>query len=262
MLLIKNKRLRQIFALAETSNFLFLKLLIKGERGAREYPGVVYREYLARAGKDIWRSASIFQLFPELAEKPPRIVLEHIPGQGIHDAVDELAYLALTTKAMAPSMVFEIGTFRGRTALNFALNSPSAARVLTLDLPLEDADTGHLGSADLALTRRRQVGREYQGKDVSNKIEQLFGDSRVFDFTPYEGLADIVFIDGGHTYEVARSDTMNALRLCRPGGVILWHDFGNYGVYADVIRAVLDCVPADEVYQIDSTQLALYRKPS
>jgi predicted O-methyltransferase YrrM len=261
MLLSKNKRLRQIAALAETSNLLFFKLLFAGRRGAREYPGVVYREYLARAGKDIWRSASIFDLLPDLREKPQRIVLEHLPGQGIHDAVDELAYLALITRSIAPMLVFEIGTFRGRTALNFAINSPDACRVLTLDLPLEGVDTEHLDPADRALARSRQVGHQYEGKDVSHKIQQLYGDSRTFDFSPYEGHADIVFIDGGHTYEIARSDTENALRICRPGGVILWHDFGNYGDYADVVRGVLDCVPADDVYQIDSTQLAFYRRP-
>jgi predicted O-methyltransferase YrrM len=245
MLITKNKTLRQIVAVAETTNLLFLKLLLRKRRGAREFPGVIYREYLSRAGRDIWRSASIFELFPELAEKQPRIVLEHLPGNGIHDAVNELAYLALVCHAIAPSLVFEIGTFRGRTALNFALNSPDDCRVLTLDLPLEEAGGAHLGSADRALAQRREVGREYVGKDVSHKIEQLYGDSRFFSFAPYEAQADIVFIDGGHTYDIALCDTRNALRLCRPGGVILWHDFGNYGAYADVIRAVLDSVPAD-----------------
>ena len=127
--------------------------------------------------------------------------------------------------------------------------------------PLEETEAADLGPADRALTQRRRVGQEYANKDVTHKIEQLYGDSRSFDFAPYAGQADIVFIDGGHTYEIARSDTENAIRLCRPGGAILWHDFGNYGDYADVVRAVLDCLPADEVYQIGSTQLALYRKP-
>ena len=39
------------------------------------------------------------------------------------------------TRALEPTCIFEIGTFRGRTAMNFALNSPETCRVFTLDLP-------------------------------------------------------------------------------------------------------------------------------
>jgi predicted O-methyltransferase YrrM len=35
------------------------------------------------------------------------------------------------TRALAPGIIFEIGTFRGRAALNFALNSPEHCRVFT-----------------------------------------------------------------------------------------------------------------------------------
>ena len=41
-------------------------------------------------------------------------------GEGIDVHMDELAYLALMTKSMSPRCIFEIGAFRGRTALNFA----------------------------------------------------------------------------------------------------------------------------------------------
>ena len=259
MLISRNKLLRQAVALAETTNLLMLKLFWKNRTAAREYPGSIYRNYLARAGRDIWRSASIFDLFPELTQ-PRRITLEHLPGEGVHAPVEELAYLALAARAMQPDLIFEIGTFRGRTALNFALNSPDECSVYTLDLPVEAPPDAAPGSADRNLVGLRQVGSDYAGRDVEAKIHQLFGDSRSFDFAPFEGKADLVFIDGGHSYEVALSDTRNALRLCRHGGVILWHDFGNYGDYADIVRAVLDVLPAEEIFQVENTQLALYRK--
>ena len=34
------------------------------------------------------------------------------------------------------------------------------------------------------------------------------------------------------------------MRMCRPGGVIVWHDWANFGEYHDVMRAVLDLAPA------------------
>jgi predicted O-methyltransferase YrrM len=259
MLITPRKRLRQLVAIAETANVLFLKLLFRNRKAAHHYPGVLYREYLARVRSDKWRSAGIFELFPELPERS-RVVLEHLPGEGLRTSVDELAYLALATRALAPSTVFEIGTFRGRTALNFALNSPPTCRVYTLDLPIDHSGTTGFNYADSALVHRRELGRDYAGTDVAGKIHQLLGDSREFDFAPFEGKVDLVFIDGGHTYEVARSDTENALRICRHGGAILWHDFGNYGDYGEIVRAALDCLPGDEIYQIENTQLALYRK--
>lgn len=58
-----------------------------------------------------------------------------------------------------------------------------------------------------------------------------------------------------------RSDTRNALAMLRPGGVVIWDEFANYGDYHDVTRAVLDEVPADKIVQIAHTQLAAYRMP-
>jgi hypothetical protein len=71
---------------------------------------------------------------------------------------------------------------------------------------------------------------------------------------------DIVFVDGAHHYAAVVSDTRNALKITRPGGWVIWHDFANYGDYNDVTRAVLSLLRGEEVVQIDSTQLAVHQK--
>lgn len=44
-------------------------------------------------------------------------------------------------------------------------------------------------------------------------------------FARYDGSApDLVFIDGGHSYEQARRDYENAVRILAPGGTIALHD--------------------------------------
>ena len=44
-------------------------------------------------------------------------------------------------------------------------------------------------------------------------------------FERYDGrVPDLVFIDGGHSYEQARRDYENALRILAPGGTIALHD--------------------------------------
>lgn len=259
MLLVKNKLVRQIFGLFETGNLLSLKLLIRNRSALRTYPGYVFRDYMRLVRRDRWISMGILELFPELGET--RIVLQHMAGRGIYTPIDELAYLALISRALEPKRIFEIGTFRGRTALNFALNSPDGCRIFTMDLPPEGRDelSLELGAADRGIVEASETGVDYQGKQEASKIVQLFGDSNSFDFSPYFGEMDIVFVDGAHDYLSVRSDSQNAKRMIRPGGVIVWHDFANYGDYNDVTRAVLELFPPARIVQIENSQLAVFR---
>lgn len=118
----------------------------------------------------------------------------------------ELASLAYLMKVLKPRIVFEIGTFIGRTTRLLAVNSPSTCRVLTLDL--EPVHVKH------------EIGEAFKGMPESDKIKQLYGDSRAFDFSPWYDLCDFVWVDACHDYDYVVSDTQNALKLCRPGGWI------------------------------------------
>ena len=261
MLMTSKKWLRQIFSVLETGNLLFLKLLWKNRSQARVFPGMIFRDYMSLAGREKWVCRDLFKI---LAIPPgTRITLEHMTGNGIASPLDELAYLALVTQVLQPKQIMEIGTFRGRTALNFALNSPPDCRVLTLDLPpknraLMQASTN---AADANIIEQSQSGIDYRDKDVSHKIEQLYGNSLEYDFSSYYGQIDLVFVDGAHHYDAVVSDTRQALQLVRPGGAIIWHDFANYGDYHDVTRAILAEIGGDHITQISNTQLAIYLAP-
>ena len=68
------------------------------------------------------------------------------------------------------------------------------------------------------------------------RITQLYGDSASFDFSPWYGQMDFVFVDGAHAYNYVVNDTNIALKLLNPrGGIIIWHD---YGVWKGVTRAL------------------------
>ena len=262
MLLIRNKPIRLLLGTLETLNFLSLKLWLRNPARARAFAGRIFRNYMSLVGRDQWPCRSIDEIFPQMTDN--RIALEHLQGGGIFNPIDELAYLALITRNIRPRLVFEIGTFRGRTALNFALNSPPDCVVYTLDLAPEDKLQAkeRLYAADADVAQKSRPGIDYQGKDVAPKIRQLYGDSTRFDFSPYYGKGDLIFIDGAHHYEAVYSDTQNALKMLADGGAVVWHDFATYGDYNDVTRAVLDLLPADEVVQIDNSLLAIYRKPT
>jgi len=79
------------------------------------------------------------------------------------------------------------------------------------------------------------IGRKYLDAGWGKRVCQIYADSREWDTRAYpDGFFDTAFIDGGHTAAVVESDTRQALRLVRAGGLLMWHDFCPQ---EDVIRA-------------------------
>jgi hypothetical protein len=126
---------------------------------------------------------------------------------GSHTA--DIISLCLLCQILQPRVVFQIGTWRGYAAFHFALNTPDDSEIFTLDLP--DANPGLYW---------------FENSAVAGKITTLSGDSATFDYAPFHGKTDLFFVDGAHSYEYVRSDTLHALKCCHPGSVIAWHDFG------------------------------------
>src|ERR1700733_484438 len=126
-----------------------------------------------------------------------------------------------------PKTIFEIGTFDGRTTLNMASHSGQDARVFTLDLPPSSIDETALtiDAGDRLFIDKPASGIRFVGTDVAHKIKQLFGDSATFDFSSFAGKIDFLFVDGSHSYEYVIKDSLTALNLIKPNGIILWHDY-------------------------------------
>lgn len=135
-------------------------------------------------------------------------------------AVD-IVSLCLLCRALNPKTIFEIGTLHGYSSRHMALNTGDC-RIWTLDLP-----SGASASLDISVTDTA-ISRSRENRKIENntKITRVFGDSALFDFSPYHGKIDLFFIDGAHSYEYVKSDTLNALKCCHPGSIIAWHDFG------------------------------------
>ena len=144
-------------------------------------------------------------------------------GGGIAN-LRELAILAYILRCLEPAIVFEIGTFRGLTTSLLATNSPNSCVVYTLDLPQEQVS--------------HDVGEAFREHSCRRQIVQLFGDSMAFDFSPWYNRCDFVLVDGCHDYPFVASDSLNALQMCRPGGVIAWHDYRHTAWWSGVTRFV------------------------
>jgi hypothetical protein len=174
----------------------------------------------------------------------------------------------LATLARSAREMFEFGTATGRTTYLWAVNSPADAQVHTLTLP-PDARTTYTGAAgDSRRAATRAVDESaytrfrYTGTPAEAKIEQLYGDSKDFDPSPYEGRCDLVFVDGSHAYSYVESDSANALRMLAPGGICLWHDYrGRHGTTRDVYRFLNRLARSLPLVRLRGTSLVAYRKP-
>jgi hypothetical protein len=170
-----------------------------------------------------------------------------------------LVTLCLICRLVKPRIVFEIGTLRGYTAFHFALNTPDDARIYSLDLPKDENVRPSLDTSfidDLDIRRHREAERYcFEKSDVASKITCLSGDSAAFDFSPFAGKVDFFFIDGAHSYEYVRSDTLNAMKCCHPGSVIVWSHFGRMGVNG-VSRWILEFSKNHEIYSTPGGSLA------
>lgn len=178
--------------------------------------------------------------------------------EGPVDNIDGLIVAALC-RFLKRKTFFEIGTYLGETTLLVAHNNPET-QVYTLDLPrIGSEQKVKLELTDSHLFQRWDRGIAFRRTAEANRIVQLYGDSAVFDFSPYKESIDMVFIDGSHSYSYVRSDTEAALNMISSSGIVLWHDYPAYpGIYAYLNE--LGAVSDRPIVHIKGTGLALYSR--
>ena len=142
-----------------------------------------------------------------------------------------------------------------------AMNSDPDARIFTLDLPEGEESydlAAQINGYDRKLLRegeRIPVGTDFLGSEYEAKITQLLSDSRVFDFSKYTSTFDLVFIDGTHSSDYVKWDTISALEIVKKGGVLVWHDVTPGSA---VERALIDVIDKRRVKKIRNTRLAIF----
>ncbi len=185
-------------------------------------------------------------------------------GDGVAASTTDREAWILAALSKGAQLLFEFGTATGRTAYLWARNSPPGAEVVTLTLPPGERDSyAHAGSDSRrdrrhALRQSRFADFRYHGTNVEHKVTQHLADSKSFDEAPYHGRCDLIFVDGSHAYSYVQSDTEKALRMIRPGGLLLWHD---YGRSSGVNRSLHELATTFPVARLRGTSLAAYRAP-
>lgn len=136
-------------------------------------------------------------------------------GIPLKDAIADCDLALILGCVYGKKKILEIGTKFGRTAINLAKYAADDGKVFTIDID-QSQDKKHL-----------EAYPEYL-----KKIEFIEADTLKADWptiiTKY-GLnnIDVAIIDGGHSAEAVKSDTMNVLTIMAADGLVFWHDFGN-----------------------------------
>jgi predicted O-methyltransferase YrrM len=161
--------------------------------------------------------------------------------------LEELVVLTAAVAQRKPQRLFEFGTFDGRSTLNLAANASPEAEVWTLDLPqthLADARFV-IDSREASYVLKSVSGSRFANTPEAMKITQLYGDSATFDYGPYVGKMDFVFVDASHAYEYVMNDSRKALSLIgQRNGVIFWHDYSGWDGVTRALNELYEGAPA------------------
>ena len=146
----------------------------------------------------------------------------------------ERTLLAILTNFVKPEKIFEFGTFTGTTTKLLA-DSASCAEVHTLDLPAEEIIWEERVEEYIGV--KEYIGIAFkENPDYKGRIIQHRINSRKFDYSPFKGKCDLVFVDASHEYQDVVHDSDRALEIVSPRGIIVWDDY-QYSV-PGVVRAL------------------------
>lgn len=167
--------------------------------------------------------------------------------------ITDLALLRTLASGKKGGNYFEIGTWRGESAVN-VFNE--GMNVFTLNLSKKEME-GRKWNANY-IDLHGFYSRQYA------EIIHLEGDSRTYDFSPYYGKMDLVFVDGDHHHDSVVEDTKNAFKLLKDeNACIVWHDYGMNPEHVrwNILHAILQGTPADcrkHLYAVSNSLSAVY----
>lgn len=167
---------------------------------------------------------------------------------------DDMEVLSLLIKRFRPKRLLEIGTASGITTANFTEWTDNDATIFSIGV-----HSGIFKDSTpqvIEIPTEEEFGREINWFRKEHKVKLIAADSTTYDFAQIAPI-DFAFIDGGHTDMVVASDTWNVFHIIAKGGVIAWHDLGNYegAGWCGVRRVVEELHMPEIVYEVEGTLL-------
>jgi hypothetical protein len=186
--------------------------------------------------------------------------LEDLNDRRLHDA----EVIGAASCNGAPKILLEIGTSHGRSTTLMAKNAPDGV-VYTVNIPPEEIADG--GKNVTFAPSREDIGQCYRAQGCIN-VKQIFANTKTW--VPDFGPIDVAFIDGCHDAAFVYNDTKKILKQCRPGSLLLWHDFNpelirNYPWIDEVCQGVeqlyADGILRGRVLHLQDSWVGMYKVP-
>lgn len=224
------------------------------------------------------RPSVVFRSYELNTKKLDRTLVTLIPSPDIGSTTMlEKALLVALLRLNNSKRIFEFGTFRGETTHLFCVNSESDAEVISIDLPVSfdslnaeaDLDRFDLFSGNdnddfLRQFRINKMFPEFQHilEDENKRIRLLESDSRDLDPENFAPI-DFIFIDGGHSTELIKNDTIKSFKMLSDSGIIVWHDFES-SIHTDVTTFLTEFSNENNLrlFHVIGTKLAIYFSPT
>jgi predicted O-methyltransferase YrrM len=149
--------------------------------------------------------------FPEADDVPVSVSV--LPKGEWAAPLSDVVYLMKLVRLVQPARAIELGSYRGYVARAMAENMPEGAALVTVDIAPEH-------------------GEAYRGSELASRIERRVGAIDATLFEGEHGSYDFVFLDADHRYDAVRHDSDVVLPLLKPNGVIVWHDYSNWGAFS------------------------------
>mgnify|MGYP006084358643 CR=1 FL=1 len=162
--------------------------------------------------------------------------------------------------------IFEFGTCSGKNTMLMALNSKENSRIVSLTLNQNQSKKLSLDKKDNSTSIRNIVNESnyekflFSGKKAEKKIEVIFIDSRELNTEKYLKNFDLIFIDGGHTYSLVKSDSKKAFEMLSNKGIIIWHDYAvGKESCKDVCRFINELEKEKKIFHIKNTSMCYFK---
>lgn len=243
--------------LVKTHVYPELKILLKIIRNPKSLLKVLddksikFRDFVIKSNNKIDRLPEIsikdlFEEFDQLIEN-----FTYLEGGSL--PIDIAFLMTLAQKYYQECSFLEIGTWRGETIFNvskFAKDSTS------ISLSAEEMRELRLSEDFISLNR-------FFTKN-NPKITNIEHNSHTIEYSSLEKKFDLIFIDGDHSFEGVKKDSILAFNLIKDNSsIIVWHDYGltpetiNYEVFAGILTGS----PQDKrknIYKVANTLCAIY----
>lgn len=140
-----------------------------------------------------------------------RVSLDVLPTGPWSSPICDVVMIAKLVACHRPRRILEVGSFRGYTTRIIAEHAPEGSQVVAVD-------------------RDPRHGEAYLNTPLADKIERRIGEitHAAFERDP-KASYDFMFLDADHSYAAVKKDTDILLPLLANDGIIIWHDYGNWG---------------------------------